>query len=131
MAIRDTILANVTTALSGSSIGISSELPWVTGATPLYEKNMKKFYLSEATTNITELLPTLDRNDVFQKETLLTGYITVDAKNQPSDIASVVSKVLLSRQSVSNTFVNECNAVSDIDDDRITYTFEYKFVEIN
>lgn len=131
MSIRDTILANVTTALSGSSVGVSSELPWNSGDVPLYEKNMKKFYLSAESKLITQNQITLDANDVYQTETTLTGYIAVDAKNEPSDITTIVSAVLNSKNAVANQFILECDASTEIVDDRNTYTFEYRFVTIN
>lgn len=130
MTIRSTLLANVTTSLSGSNVSVSSELPWESGGVPLYEKNMKKFYLSQESASISQLFATIDRNDVFQKETFLTAYITVDAKNQPADIDSVVSSVLNSRKSIADQSVNECTVDIDTEEDRITYTFEYRFVTI-
>ena len=130
MAIRDTLLANVTTAISSSSIGVSSELPWASGDVPLYVKNMKKFYLSEESSATTQLFATIDRNDVFQKETSLTAFITVDAKNQPSDIETVVNSVITSRLAIADQSVNECAVATETEEDRITYTFEYRFVTI-
>lgn len=134
MAIRDTLLANVTTQLSGTTCGVSSELPWDSGQLPLYEKNMKKFYLAEENQNISTLLNTLQGTnncEVYQTESTLTGYLSVDAKNQPADIASVVSSVLNSRLSVGNSFVRECEVSTEINNDKHLYTFEYRFVKIN
>lgn len=130
MSLRTDLLANVTTALSGSSVSVSSELPWSSGGTELYRKNKKKFYLSETDQDITQLQSTLDTNDVFQTEDVLQGFITVDAKNQPADIQTVVSAVLNSRLSVSDYFVRECEASSETDADEIIYTFEYRFVKL-
>ena len=130
MSLRTDLLANVTTALSGSSVSVSSELPWSSGGTELYRKNKKKFYLSETDQDITQLQSTLDTNDVFQSEDILQGFITVDAKNQPADIQTVVSAVLNSRLSVSDYFVRECEASSETDADEIIYTFEYRFVKL-
>jgi hypothetical protein len=130
MSLRTDLLANVTTALSGSSVSVSSELPWSSGGTELYRKNKKKFYLSETDQDITQLQSTLDTNDVFQTENSLQGFITVDAKNQPADIQTVVSAVLNSRLSVSDYFVRECEASSETEGDEITYTFEYRFVNL-
>jgi len=129
-AIRDTLLANVTTNTSSTTIGVSSELPWAQGDTPLYVKNMKKFYLSEESSATTQLFATIDRNDVFQKETTLTAFITVDAKNQPSDIDTVVAAVINSRLAIADQSVNECAVATETEEDRITYTFEYRFVTI-
>lgn len=131
MSIRDTLLADITTALSGTSVKVSSELPWNSGGTPLYEKNMKKFYLSNESKEISQNIITLDAHDVYQTETTLTGYITVDAKNEPADINQIVSAVLNSKNAVANQFILECSASTDIDEDRNTYTFEYRFVTIN
>jgi len=131
MSIRDTLLANVTTSLSGSSGSVSSELPWNSGQRPLYEKNMKHFYLSEASLNISQNQITLDRNDVFQTETQLTAFVSVDAKNQPTDISTVISAVLNSKNSVSDQYIMECNGTTEIVEDRITYQFDYRFVKIN
>lgn len=134
MAIRDTLLANVTTQLASTSCGVSSELPWQSGQLPLYEKNMKKFYLAEENQDISTLFNTLQGTnncEVYQTESTLTGYLSVDAKNQPSDITSVVSSVLNSRLSVSNVFIRECTVSTEIDNDKHLYTFEYRFVKVN
>lgn len=134
MAIRDTLLANVTTQLTSTSCGVSSELPWESGQLPLYEKNMKKFYLTEENQDISTLLNTLQGShscEVYQTESTLTGYLSVDAKNQPSDIASVVSSVLNSRLSVGNSFIRECVVSTEINNDKHLYTFEYRFVKVN
>jgi hypothetical protein len=128
--IRNALLANVTTNVATTSIGVSTELPWSQGDTPLYDKNMKKFYLSEESSATTQLFATIDRNDVFQKETSLTGFLTVDAKNQPSDIDTVVAAVINSRLTIADQSVNECAVTTETEDDRITYTFEYRFVTI-
>ncbi len=69
MAIRDTLLANLTTSLSGSNVTISSELPFEAGGIRLYDKNMKKLYLSYDRTAMTEMFNTLSpATDVYQKE---------------------------------------------------------------
>jgi hypothetical protein len=134
MTIRDTLLANVTTSLAGTSIGVSSELPWNSGQSPLYTKNMKKFYLDEENQDISTMFNTLQGThscEVYQTESTLTGYISVDAKNQPNDITAVVSSVLNSRLSVSNVFIRECVVSTEIEADRQLYTFEYRFVKVN
>lgn len=131
MAIRDTLLANLSTSLSGGNVTISNELPFEAGGVRLYDKNMKKLYLSYDNTGVTEMFSTLNyADDVFQKEITLNAYFTVDAKNQPSDIDTVVSKVLNSRLSVANCHIRECTVVSEANDDRITYTFEYRFLTL-
>lgn len=131
MSIRTDLLANVTTQLSGTSVGVSNELPWQSGGVPLYEKNMKKFYLSQPNKEIRQLHTTLDRSDVFETETTLTAYFTVDAKNEPTDIDTIVSKVLNSRNSIAGQYINECEVTVEAEQDRNTYTFVYRFVKVN
>ena len=130
MAIRDTLLANLTTSLSSTNVSVSSELPFTAAGVPLYEKNMKKFYLDVDNTDTREMFLTLDDNDVFEREITLTGYLTVDAKNQPSDIDTAVNAVINSRLSVADCFTRECEVTDEILDDRINYTFEFRFLTI-
>jgi hypothetical protein len=131
MTIRDTLLGNVTTALTGTSVSVSSELPFDGSGIPLHIKNKRVFYITAETQDISTVFATLDRNDVFQNEVNLTGYICVDAKNLPTDMDAVIDGVLLSRQSVDNQSVNECSVTPDLQDDMIVYTFVYRFVTIN
>ena len=52
------------------------------------------------------------------------------AKNQFADINTVVSNILLARNTISNTITSESDYETDIEDDVITYTFEYNFTTI-
>lgn len=131
MSIRSTLLANITAAISTTSVNVASELPWASGGVELYNKNMKKFYLSEEQRDIIPHHRTLDRNDVFQTETLLTGYLTVDAKNQPSDIDTVVTAILNSKNAIADQFITECLQRTEIAEDRLTRIFEFRFTKIN
>ena len=95
---------------------------------------MKKFYLDEENQDISTMFNTLQGTnncEVYQTESTLTGYISVDAKNQPNDITAVVSSVLNSRLSVGNVFIRECVVSTEIEADRQLYTFEYRFVKVN
>jgi hypothetical protein len=130
MAIRDTLLANLAVALAPHTVSVSSELPFTAAGVALYDKNMKKFYLNVDENATTELFSTLDDNDVFQQEITLQGYLSVDAKNQPADINTVVGHVLNSRLSVANCYLRECEVTNDYTEDRNTYTFEFRFLTI-
>lgn len=130
MAIRDDILSNVTTTLASTSVGVSSELPFDSGGTPLYVKNKKHFYLSESSQDITSELIGLDGSSVTYTETTLTGYIAVDAKTQPTDIESVVSACIDSKNSISSgNYLKEVNATTEIVNDRIDYIFDFRFIK--
>lgn len=128
---RDTLLTQITSNLSGSSVKVSSELPWNNGGEVLHVKNMKHFYLDAEEQNREEFIKCLDKNDVEQITTTLTGYLTVDAKNQPSDISSVVANVASANSVITASIDSSVDITTEIEDDYITYTFEFNFITIS
>jgi hypothetical protein len=54
----------------------------------------------------------------------------VDAKNQPGDIANVVANIIAANSSITTTIDNSVEVITEIEDDDITYTFEYNFITI-
>jgi hypothetical protein len=130
MAFRDTLLANLAVALAPHTVSVSSELPFTAAGVALYDKNMKKLYLDADRNDTTELFSTLDNNDVWQQEITVLGYLTVDAKNQPTDIDTVIGHVINSRLSVADCYLRECSVTNDYAEDRNTYTFEFRFLTI-
>jgi len=129
MAIRDDIISRITTNLSGhTNYSISSELPYTTDQV-LYLKNMRTVYVDEQQEEVTALFNTLDNNDINQSLTTVTAYLAVDAKNQTSDIDTVVSNVLLARDGVTAP-IKDSNVTTEIENDVLTYTFEYNFVTV-
>jgi hypothetical protein len=130
MAIRDDLKSNLDVNLSGSNVAVSSELPYSTGGEALYNKNMKKLYLDEDNISKTELINCLDNNDVIETETTVTGFLSVDAKNQPGDIDTIVANIINSRNSISSQVIRECEMTTENTDDVITYTFDFRFVTV-
>ena len=127
---RSTLLTQITTNLSGSNVTVSQELPWLQDGVELYKKNKKHFYLSEESEDREEFIKTLDKSDVEEKTTTLNGYLVVDAKNQPGDIANVVANIMSANSSVTGTISNEASYETAIEGDDIIYTFEYNFITI-
>ena len=130
MAIRDNLKSNLDVSLSGSNVAVSSELPYTTGGEALYNKNMKKLYLDEDNISKTELINCLDNNDVVETETTVTGFLSVDAKNQPGDIDTIVANIIDSRNSISSQVIRECEMTTENTDDVKTYTFDFRFVTV-
>jgi len=56
--------------------------------------------------------------------------LVTDAKNQPSDIETVIANVLIARTAISNVIDVNSDVETEIDDDRIIYTFEYNFLKL-
>jgi hypothetical protein len=125
---RAELLSAITTAVSTlTQFAVSSELPWEQGGLPLYRKNMKKIYVDRERMEETTLLPTLNGGDVFQNDLITEVYLAVDAKNPPSQLDSVISKILATKASTGIiNFGNESDYTVDKQEDVITYTFEFR-----
>lgn len=130
MSIRDNLITDITAKLSGhTSFGISSELPYITSDSPLYMKNMRTVYVDELQENVTELYRVLDSSDVVQTESTCTAYLAVDAKNQPTDIQTVVANLLLSKDSISAQ-IKSSEVTTELENDIILYNIEYNFTTV-
>jgi hypothetical protein len=130
MAFRDTLKANLDIALASTNVSVSAELPYSSAGEALYQKNMKTVYLDEDNISKTVMFPTLDKSDVIETTTTVTAYLAVDAKNDLSDIDTVVASILNSRNAVSGQTINECEMETDIEADVLTYTFNYNFITV-
>lgn len=130
MSIRDTLLTTITDNLSGhANFGISTELPFITSDTPLYMKNKRTVFVDELQENVTELYPVLDGNDVIQTESTCTAYLAVDAKNQPTDIQTVVANLLVAKNGVT-AGIRASEVTTELEDDVILYNIEYNFTTV-
>lgn len=132
MAIADDIRSKITTNIaSNTAFKVSSELPFDSNGIPLYEKNMKTVYVDDDIESKIQLYRTLDQGEVYQTETVVNAYLVVDAKNQPSDIETVIASILSARDAITGTQINESSVESEIEDDYITYTFEYNITKLS
>lgn len=129
MKIRDSLITELTQALASTSVKVSSELPWFSGNQVLNEKNMRSVYVDHEEIENNTLIDTLDNSDVFEKIITVDTYLTVDAKNLPSDIDTVIQIIRHSRQ-VIDAPNRECDMITTIEDDRLTYEFTYRFIEV-
>jgi hypothetical protein len=124
---RAELLAFLTTATSTATVKTVSELPWNTAGEPLYLKNMKKMYLDQTQRVETTLIPTLDGADVFQRDLIVTGYFAVDAKNEPTGLSQAITTILSAKDRTGITnFGSESDYTTEIQDDVIIYTVEYR-----
>lgn len=124
---RAELLSYLTTALSSATIKVSQELPWNTAGEPLYLKNMKKMYLDQEQKTQTTLIPTLSGDDVFQNDLTVKGYFAVDAKTLPSGLDSAITTILGAKDNTGiRNFGSESDYTTEIQDDVIIYTVEYR-----
>ena len=129
-ATRTSLLSQITTNIACSNISVSSELPFTASGQSLYLKNMKHFYMDEEQDEREQVLKTLDGFELEQTTISLEGYMSVDAKNQPGDIANVVANIMNANSVITGTVSNDTSVTTELEDDVITYTFEFNFITI-
>ncbi len=129
--IADDIRTQIGTNIASyTQFKISDELPFTASGEPLYVKNKKTVYIDDESESKIQLYRTLDQGEVYQTETTVQAFLSLDAKNQPSEIDDVVSAILSAKSAISNTQVNESEVVSVIEDDVLTYTFEFNITNL-
>jgi len=139
-AIRNTLITNLTTTLTGTNVSVASELPFIqSGDVRLDIKNKKTLYIDQE--NVTKeskyttlsgqtLANVLQPATIYETITTVTGYLTVDAKNQPGDIDTITNSIIESRLGITGPYSRECSSTTDITTDYITYEFDFEFKTI-
>lgn len=130
-ATRDSLITQLTTNLTNSNVSVSSELPYTSSGEELFAKNMKVLYVDEENIAQDTLYPVLDRNNITQNTSSVIAYLQVDAKNQLSDINSIISNILSAKSVITGTISSESEYATEYDLDRILYTFEFRFLTVN
>jgi hypothetical protein len=129
--IADNIRTQIGTNIASyTQFKVSQELPFTASGEPLYVKNKKTVYVDDEIESKIQLYRTLDQGEVYQTETTVQAFLSLDAKNQPSNIDDVVSAILSARDVVTGTQINEGEVVSEIEDDVLTYTFEFNITNL-
>lgn len=125
---RTELLSAITTAISTlTQFAVASELPWEQNGTALYRKNMKKVYVDRDRMEETTLIPTLNGGEVFQNDLISEVYLAVDAKNPPSQLDSVITKILSAKATTGVVnFGSESDYTVDKQEDVLIYTFEFR-----
>jgi hypothetical protein len=131
MSIRSTLLTQLQTDLASGNISVSTELPYTSGSDTLNIKNMKTLYLDALEQELTEAYEFVNNSaDIYQTESTINAFLSVDAKNQPADLDTRIASILSAKSAVANTITSESSVTSEIESDILTYTFTYRFVTI-
>jgi hypothetical protein len=125
---RTQLLAAITTATSTlTQFAVSQELPFEQSGTALFLKNKKKIYVDEERREQTTLIALLNATDIYQDDLITNVYLSVDAKNTPSQLDSVVSKILSAKANTGIVnFGVESDYSVDKQEDVLIYTFEFR-----
>ena len=69
----------------------------------------------------------MDGNNVIQDNLIVHAYIAVDAKNTPSDLDILISKVLAAKDSTGiSNFIVESDYTADKQEDVLILDFEFR-----
>jgi hypothetical protein len=129
---RDQLLSAITTATSTlTQFAVSQELPWEQNGVPLYRKNMKRVYVGPDQLSQTALIPTLDHSNILQNDTVNQVFVSVDAKNNPTQLPQLITAILSCRDRTGIVnFVTEADYAQETTEDVLTYTFEFRLNSI-
>ena len=141
MSIRSLLLTQLANTTDNGGVASTdysleaNELPWSASGESLYVKNMRVVYVGDEDEAKVQLYRTLDQGDVYQTETVVQAFLTEDAKNIKANNPTVIENMLDAKSVVNtangyNVQVAESGYEQEIEDDYITYTFEYNFTTI-
>jgi hypothetical protein len=129
---RTELLSAITTATSTlTQFAVSQELPWEQNGVPLYRKNMKKIYVGPDVLTQSALIPTLDHSNILQNDTVNQVFVSVDAKNNPTQLPQLITAILSCRDRTGIVnFISEADYSNETTEDVLTYTFEFRLNSI-
>jgi hypothetical protein len=111
---------------------VTQELPWDSSGAPLYLKNFKKIYVDQDQVVQEPLFDTLNGKGIINQDTTVAVYVTTDAKNAPSNLATLVTMIQNARLDPAVTGVTQrATQVSTefVSDAQVT-TFEISFRQL-
>ena len=118
--------------LTLGSFNLSSELPWSTGGTSLYLKNLKRIYVDAD--QVTEDLSIAALNGLIinNETTVVRVFFACDAKQLPSNYETVVSGIRTAKSTASIEGVSrrECDVTTSFEEDIVVTEFEFRFIKI-
>lgn len=125
---RTELLAAITAAVSTlTQFAVSQEIPWEESGNPLYLKNKKKIYVDNERREETTLIACLDGQDIYQDDLITEVYVSVDAKNPPSQLNTLISRILGAKSSTGLVnFGVESDYTQEKQEDVLIYTFEFR-----
>ena len=115
-----------------SGYTLTQELPWDSSGDPLYLKNFKYIYVDSDQIAQEPLIDVLNGAGIVNEITTVRTYITTDAKNQPSNYATMVSTFMNARLDTDIAGVTQrATQVSTefVGDAQVTQ-FEFSFREL-
>ena len=111
---------------------VTQELPWDSSGAPLYLKNFKKIYVDQDQVVQEPLFDTLNGKGIINQDTTVAVYVTTDAKNAPSNLATLVTMIQNARldPAVSGVTQRATQVSTEFVSDAQVTTFEISFRQL-
>ena len=112
---------------------VSDELPFSNSGTAMFLKNPKTIYVEEDQLTEEPLIQIMNGNDVLSQVTTVRVYFSTDAKQQPSNYATLVSSIKAWKYTnASNAyFRKECDVITEYENDLQVTTLEFRFTKLS
>ena len=115
-----------------TGFSVTQELPWDSSGAPLYLKNFKKIYVDQDQVVQEPLFDTLNGSGIINQDTTVAVYVTTDAKNAPSNLATLVTMIQNARldPAVSGVTQRATQVSTEFVSDAQVTTFEISFRQL-
>ena len=123
---------NYVKTLDIGSFRTTEELPWSESGIPLYIKNLKTLYISNAQTETETLIAALDGLNIQNKTVTVQLFFACDAKKQPSNYEELMSQLLdiNSIQDVERNWDRSVKQQVEYDTDKTITQVDYIFTKL-
>lgn len=127
-----TAIYNYIKTLSLGTFKLSDERPFDASGQALYLKNMKTVYVDQEQITHETLIATLNGLTINAETTSVRVYFSTDAKQLPSNYATIVSQIKLARntQDISGVNRREVDVSTTFEEDKMITEFEFRFTNI-
>lgn len=132
--IRQAIIDGIR-ALALGTFTVSSEMPWDAAGTPLYQNNLKRFFIGETDSEESALFNTLDGNRAGSLSTRISTvqvFVVVDAKQQPANFEALMTAVegVKNTQAIAAVRSREVDRITTFEADTMITEFVFRFTEL-
>jgi len=112
---------------------VSTELPFSNSGTAMYLKNPKTIYIDNEQVTNEPFVQTMSGIEIVSEVTTVRVYFSTDAKQQPSDYATVVSSIRNWKYLEDNQhyFRREVDTSTEFENDLTVTQLEFRFTKLS
>lgn len=120
-------------SLAYTGFSVADELPFSDAGALLYTKNPKRFYVDRTQFDSAPIIQTLNGVNINNTTTSVTVYFTVDAKNTPAQLDTIINGLRGIEDSIEleGTHTRESIVSTNYEGDLLVVEVEYRLTRIN